>query len=84
MSQRDPTEDIRREMVGEINANPGDRATLEAEHGKVWDTAEVVAEFEIEGFLAPFVVAIRRSDGKRGSLEFQHYPRFYYGWKEDA
>jgi hypothetical protein len=29
------------------------------------------------------VVARRKSDGMRGSLEFQHHPRFYFNWEDD-
>lgn len=80
---QDETEDIRRALVQEINAEPGSRAALEAQHGKVWDTDQVCAEFDIVGFMAPFVVARQLSTGKKGSLMFQHSPRFYFGWKED-
>jgi hypothetical protein len=46
----DPTESIRREMVAEINADPGRRAALEAKHGQVWDTSELQLDFEALGF----------------------------------
>jgi hypothetical protein len=78
----DPTEGIRREMVKEINADPGSRADLEARYGQVWDTDQLRADFEVLGFMAPFVVVTRRSDGKKGSLEFQHHPRFYFSFSE--
>ena len=78
----DPTEAIRREMVAEINAVPGSREALEAEHGKVWNTDELQQDFEVRGFMAPMVVVRRRSDGAVGSLYFQHGPpRFYYGFE---
>ena len=38
----DPTEDIRKQMLAEINAVPGTREYLEAKHGQVWDTSELV------------------------------------------
>ena len=53
----DPTEAIRRQRVAEINAEPGSREALEAEHGQVWDTTELQRDFEVLGFLAPYVVA---------------------------
>ena len=74
----DPTESIRRQRLVEINAEPGSRAALEAQHGRVWDTAELQEQFQVIGFLAPFVVALRRSDNVKGSLEFQHNPRFLF------
>jgi hypothetical protein len=76
----DPTESIRRDLVAEINAQPGSREALEAEHGRVWDTQQLAEEFEVLGFLAPLVVARRRADGVKGSLFFQHSPRYYYGF----
>ena len=76
----DETEAYRRERVAEINANPGSREALEAQHGKVWSTEELTKEFIVSGFAAPFVVVTRRSDGQMGLLEFQHSPRFYYGF----
>ena len=77
----DPTESIRREMVAEINAEPGSREWLEAKYGQVWDTSEMQAEFEAVGFMAPFIVVRRRSDGVKGSLTFQHNPRLYYSFQ---
>ena len=74
----DPTEPIRRQMLAEINAVPGSREALQSKHGKVWDTEELQQEFEVIGFLAPVVVVRRRSDGQKGSLTFQHSPRFYF------
>ena len=76
----DPTETIRREMVAEINAEPGSREYLEAKHGQVWDTTELQQDFEVIGFAAPLVVARRKSDETQGCLMFQASPRFYYGW----
>jgi hypothetical protein len=77
----DPTEAIRRERLAEINAEPGSRTALEAEYGQVWDTDELRKDFEVIGFMAPLVVVRRRSDGVKGSLEFQHSPRFYFNWQ---
>lgn len=76
----DPTEDTRREMVKELNANPGSREYLETRHDQVWDTAEMQKEFHVNSFMAPFVVVTRKSDGVKGTLQFQHRPRFYYGF----
>jgi hypothetical protein len=76
----DRTEGPRRAMVEAINADPGDRERLEAEHGQVWDTEEMSADFNVQGFAAPFIIVTRKSDGVKGSLLFQHYPRFYWGF----
>jgi hypothetical protein len=74
----DPTEDTRRQMLVEINAAPGSREFLERTHGQVWDTSQVSEDFEVIGFMAPVVVVRRKSDGQKGSLMFQHSPRFYF------
>jgi hypothetical protein len=79
----DPTESIRRQMVADINAAPGSRERLEADYGKVWDTDQLREEFEVVGFLAPLVVVRRKSDGVRGSLMFQHNPRFYFRFQPE-
>ena len=79
----DETETIRRERLAEINTQPGSREALEAQHGQVWDTDQLMETFEAIGFMAPLVVVRRRSDGVKGSLEFQHNPRLYWGFVED-
>jgi hypothetical protein len=76
----DPTETIRREIVSEINADTSSRDVLEKEYGQVWDTQELSKDFEVTGFMAPFVVVKRRSDGVVGSLMFRHSPRFYFSF----
>jgi hypothetical protein len=77
----DPTEDIRRQMLAEINTVPGSRAYLEAKHGQVWDTQQLSDDFDVLGFAAPLVVVRRKSDGQKGSLMFQASPRFYFGFE---
>jgi hypothetical protein len=76
----DPTETIRRERLAEINIVPGSREDLEAKHGQVWDTEQMRQDFEAIGFMAPLIVVRRKSDGVKGSLEFQNSPRFYFNW----
>ena len=80
----DPTEATRRAMIKEQQAiGPLSRADLAMVHGDVYDTSEMTAKFRIKHFLAPFVVVERLIDNKLGTLEFQHEPRFYYGWQPD-
>ena len=76
----DPTETIRRQRLAEINAEPGSREALEAGHGQVWNTTELSQDFNVLGFMAPYVVVRRKSDGVKGSLEFQHNPRLYFNF----
>lgn len=81
----DPTEDARRAIVEAQAVRNAEKAItrskLEAEYGQVWDTDQLCADFKVDGFGAPFVVVTRKSDGVRGSLEFQHMPRFYYNFQ---
>lgn len=77
----DPTEAVRRERLVEINLVPGSREALEAVHGQVWNTDQLTEDFEAIGFMAPLIVVRRRADGVKGSLEFQHSPRFYFNWQ---
>ena len=77
----DPTEPIRRERLAEINSEPGTRESLEAQYGKVWTTDQLSEEFEVIGFSAPLVVVGRKADRMKGSLEFQHQPRYYFNFQ---
>jgi hypothetical protein len=79
----DPTESLRRERLAEINVEPGSREALEVQYGKTWDTNELRRDFDVLGFAAPLVVVRRKSDGVRGSLEFQHNPRFYFNFQAE-
>jgi hypothetical protein len=81
---RDPTESIRQVLLAEINAEPGSREALEAEHGQVWDTQQLGEDFDVIGFAAPLVAVRRKSDGQKGSLLFQGSPRFYFAFHADT
>ena len=74
----DPTESIRRNLVSKINADPGSREALEQQYGQVWNTSEVMQDYEVLGFMAPYVAVRRKEDGIKGSLMFQHDPRLYF------
>jgi hypothetical protein len=51
-------------------------------YGPTWTTEQLRADFHVEAFAAPFVIVRRKSDNKKGSLQFQHHPRIYFDWKE--
>lgn len=80
----DETETPRRLLNAMINHEPGSREALEQEHGQVWDTTQLSQDFEVKGFMAPFVVVKRKSDSVLGSLMFQARPKFYFSFKEDT
>ena len=77
----DPTETIRRELVAEINAEPGSREALEALLQEVWNTEELSRDFEVLGFGGPVIAVLRKFDGVKGILYFQHRSRFYFKCK---
>jgi chromosome partitioning protein len=79
----DMLELVRIQRFAEINVEPKSRQALGTVYGRVWDTDELRAEFDVIGFMAPFVGVRRKSDGRKGSLEFQHHPRFYFSFVPD-
>lgn len=73
----DDIEEARQKIQSSINSGET------APEGQTWTTEEMQRDFEVMGFLAPFVVVRRRLDGQVGSLAFRHSPRIYFGWKSD-
>jgi hypothetical protein len=60
------------------------RARLEERYGQVWDSFTLVRDFNIVRFADPLIVVVeRRADGVRGTVEYQHDPRFYWGFKPE-
>jgi len=75
----DPTESVRREMIREHNSMC--REDIAAKYNSnVYDTEELQAEFEVLSFLAPFVFVKEKATGRKGTLKFQHMPRYYWGF----
>ncbi len=60
------------------------RFELSMKVGDVWTYTEAQKLFEFVSFCAPFVEVVRKSDGKKGSLEFVHLPRFYFNFVLDV
>ena len=79
----DQTESIRREQVQQVNAEAGSREALEATYGEVFDTTQLASDFEVLGFIAPYVIVRRKTDAVKGSLMFQHHPRFYFSFQPE-
>lgn len=78
---KDETEPVRRAMIESGQPQKDLERVMEA-GGDRWDTQELQRDFEVIGFLAPYVVVRRRVDGVRGTMEFTHSPRWYFGFKE--
>lgn len=83
MMSDDPTEAARREMLATGQPHV-DKALNDQDGGRTWTTDEVREDFDVLGFMAPFVVVTRKSDGQKGTLEFTHSPRVYFGWSADS
>jgi hypothetical protein len=47
-----------------------------------WDTAQLQEDFDVLGFGWGLCVVRRKSDGVKGTLEFDHAPRRYYNFLE--
>jgi hypothetical protein len=60
------------------------REELEKKFGTTYSTAELTKNFQVESFLAPLVIVNRKSDGARGTLDFQHMPRFYFNFRSHS
>jgi len=71
----DETEGLRRARQAAIEGGG-----VEVE-GEVWTTDDLQRDFEVLGFLAPYVSVVRKVDGVQGSLEFRHSPRMYFHWR---
>jgi len=85
-STDDANEQVRPEELVIINAAvesqdvAAERKHLETQNGQVWDGSQLSEDFEVLGFMGPYIVVRRKSDGLKGSLEFQHNPRFYFNF----
>ena len=79
----DPTEALRRVRIEELNQGDTTRAELEERYGQVWSTDEMTRDSDALGFMAPYIVVSRKSDGVRGSLEFRHSPRYYFNFQAE-
>jgi len=78
MSDRDPTENVRRFLIeNDFPEKDLEKATQR------WNTHQLQEDFVVLSFLAPFVLVRRKSDGAKGTLEFTHSPRVYFNFVLD-
>lgn len=73
-------EKLRVSLRDTINDNALSIKEANTLYDKIWSTEELKNEFEVEGFLAPFVAVTKKATGEKGALMFQHSPRFYFNW----
>ena len=74
----DDTENLRRNMLA---TGQPERDLEQAD--QVWTPTDMARDFTVSGFMAPFVIVTRKSDGAKGSLEFTHSPRVYFNFVKD-
>lgn len=74
----DETEELRRAMLA--TGQPQRDLTQAQER---WDTQALGRDFTVQGFMAPYVVVTRKSDGAKGSMMFTHDPRWYFNFIKD-
>lgn len=74
----DETERVRRDMLK--SGQPARDLAASTEH---WTTDQLQEDFEVLGFMAPYVAVKRKADGVKGSLEFTHNPRVYFNFREN-
>ena len=82
----DAAEEIRRHEVARLNRRKAEREQLEQVYGQVGDTDELCKQFEVlyvsgSFFCAPFVQVRDLDTREKGTLKFQHEPRYYFGWR---
>ena len=65
----DTTEALRRAMI-----ESGQPQQICAKAERHWTTDQLREDFIVHGFLAPFIVVTRKSDGVKGSMEFTTRP----------
>jgi len=80
MTVTDPTEFERRRRIVQMPAELQRRAQRGEQ---VWNPEEFLRDYEVLGFLAPYVVVRRKSDQVKGSVQFTHKPRWYFGFEAD-
>ena len=56
------------------------RKEFEAIYGEVWTTSELLKEFKVLQFMAPFALVVKKETDESGTVEFSHNPRFYFNF----
>lgn len=74
----DPTENARRQMI-QTGVPKAEAAVADVKY----TTSELQEHFEVISFLAPFVSVVRKSDGVKGTMMFDHSPRVYFNFKQE-
>ena len=68
--------------LDELHTNKNSKIRSYDAYIKTWDTAELQEDFEVISFWAPTVAVVRKRDGKKGLMMFNHSPRYYFDFTE--
>lgn len=55
---------------------------IDMNHDERMTTDEMLDKYEVLGFALGMCIVQRKSDGVKGTLDFDHAPRFYYNFRE--
>jgi hypothetical protein len=72
---------VKFEEAVEIVKRPS-REDFERAYGQVWDTEQLREAFAVESFCYGLCFVTRKEDNQRGTLDFNHLPRFYYNFSK--
>jgi hypothetical protein len=81
--QSDPTESIRRTRQAELNSGAKPRDLLTITSGAMKPRISQRSRTSSVDHTCPYWASKDRTTGKKGSLEFQHSPRFYFKFVAD-
>ena len=68
--------------LDESHTNRSSKIRTYDSYFRTWDTSELKKNFEVVCFFAPMVRVVRKRDGKKGFLTFNHNPRYYFDFEE--
>ena len=68
----------------QVRPRPRSREELAAQHGDVFDTAELARSFVITAIIDDSIVVRRKCDNVVGTMRYQDQPRFYFGFIPQA
>ena len=66
--------------------SPGrcDREELEYNWGQVWSGEELKKQFKVITFHGPFILVTEKLTAEKGTMTYQDYPRYYFGYRADS
>lgn len=68
------------ERLGQLGVQELRQELAEIYNGGVWNSEELLEEYEVSHFDPPYVHVIRKSDRVRGTVAFTEEPRLYFSF----